>query len=138
MCFEKVTPDVVNKLYRQTKLQKVIEEFISSDELAVRIPIKPGEYASVRSAQSSYCSSIRRFNFPVSARTLNGNLYLIRSDPDWKQSKHSDQKSTSICSTCTHREVCKESGITLMGNTCNLYNRIPQDVPHKEEEGEQF
>lgn len=41
----------------------------------------PGEYANARSAQSSYHMAIKRLGYPIAARVLNGDMYLIKLNP---------------------------------------------------------
>lgn len=78
MKFESVSQETVNKLYKPTKLQTVLDEFMRSDDLAVRCMMEPGEYANSNSAQTSYRRAIKRLNYPIVARTINGDLYLIK------------------------------------------------------------
>ena len=78
MKFESVNPETVNKLYKPTKLQTILDEFMRSDALAVRCIMEPGEYANARSAQSSYHAAIKRLGYPIAARILNGDMYLIK------------------------------------------------------------
>lgn len=78
MKFESVNPETVNKLYKPTKLQTVLDEFMRSDALAVRCVMAPGEYANASSAQSSYHAAIKRLGYPIAARILNGDMYLIK------------------------------------------------------------
>lgn len=81
MKLEKVSQETVNQLFRATKLQQSLEEFLNSGETAMKCVLSPGEYANLTSAQSSYHSAIKRLKYPVAARVLNGNLYLIRVEP---------------------------------------------------------
>ena len=78
MKFERVSPETVNKLYKPTKLQTILDEFMRSDALAVRCIMEPGEYANASSAQSSYHAAIKRLGYPIAARILNGDMYLIK------------------------------------------------------------
>ena len=78
MKFESVNPETVNKLYKPTKLQIILDEFMRSDALAVRCIMEPGEYANASSAQSSYHAAIKRLGYPIAARILNGDMYLIK------------------------------------------------------------
>lgn len=78
MRFESVPSEIVNKLYKPTKLQKILDEFMRSDALAVRCVMAPGEYANASSAQSSYHVAIKRLGYPIAARVLNGDMYLIK------------------------------------------------------------
>lgn len=78
MRLEKVTSDTANKLFRATKLQITLNEFARMDDAVVKCVLEPGEYSSIRSAQSSYCTAIRRSGHRMAARILNGELYLIK------------------------------------------------------------
>ena len=78
MRLEKVSPEVVNKLYKKTKLQQVLEEFMESDDLAVHVTLLPGEYKKASSAQSSFYRAIQRLRYPVVARVLHKELYLLK------------------------------------------------------------
>lgn len=82
MKFEKVSPETVNKLYKPTKLQTILDEFMRSDALAVRCVMAPGEYANASSAQSSYHAAIKRLHYPIAARVFNGDMYLIKINPN--------------------------------------------------------
>ena len=78
MRFEKVSPETVNRLFRQTKLQETLDRFMACEEAAVRMVFAPGEYANVHSAQSSYHAAIKRLRYPIAAKVLAGDLYLIK------------------------------------------------------------
>lgn len=78
MKFESVSTETVNKLFKPTKLQTILDEFMRSDALAVRCIMEPGEYANASSAQSSYHAAIKRLGYPIAARILNGDMYLIK------------------------------------------------------------
>ena len=80
MKIEKVNPESVNRLFRQTKLQTVLNEFMHSEDKAIKLVLEPGEYAHTRSAQSSFYRAIQRLRYPIKARILNGELYLIKVD----------------------------------------------------------
>lgn len=81
MKFKRVTLETVNKIYKPAKLQTILDEFMCSDALAVRCVMAPGEYANARSAQSSYHMAIKRLGYPIAARVLNGDMYLIKLNP---------------------------------------------------------
>lgn len=87
MKFERVTLETVNKIYKPTKLQTILDEFMCSDALAVRCVMAPGEYANARSAQSSYHAAIKRLGYPIAARVLNGIMYLIKINPTKEDNK---------------------------------------------------
>lgn len=78
MRIEKVSPAVVNQLFRPTKIQAILEEFMSSEEIAVRCILDEGEYRNIKSAHSSYSTAIRRLKYPIRVRVLNGDIYLIK------------------------------------------------------------
>lgn len=87
MKFESVNTETVNKLYKPTKLQTVLDEFMRSDALAVRCVMAPGEYANASSAQSSYRVAIKRLRYPIAARVFNGDMYLIKINPTKEDNK---------------------------------------------------
>lgn len=82
MKLERINLEIVNKLYKSTKLQTVLDEFMASDAIAVRCVFEPGEYSSTASAQSSYRNAIRRLGYPIAARVLKGDMYLIKLKTD--------------------------------------------------------
>lgn len=81
MKFESANTETVNKLYKPTKLQTILDEFMRSDALAVRCVMAPGEYANANSAQGSYHTAIKRSGYPIAARVINGDMYLIKLNP---------------------------------------------------------
>lgn len=78
MRLEKVASDITNKLFRATKLQVMLNEFARMDDTVVKCVLEPGEYSSIKSAQSSYYTAIKRSGHRMTARILNGELYLIK------------------------------------------------------------
>lgn len=78
----RASEEIVNKLYTPYKLQKTLDEFLAMDCLIVKVELNDGEYASIRSAQSSYHGAVRRLGLPIKVRVLAGDLYLIKVDPD--------------------------------------------------------
>lgn len=78
MKFESVRQEVVNKLYRRTKLQIILDRFMSSEEPAVHCILRPGEYSSLNSAQSTYCKAIKRLGYPIMVRVIAGEMYLVK------------------------------------------------------------
>ena len=64
MRFEPVTKETTNKLYKPTKLQRVLDEFIASGNKAVRVVLEPGEYNSIKAARGSFYGAIRRLRYP--------------------------------------------------------------------------
>lgn len=87
MKFESVSTETVNKLFKPTKLQTVLDEFMRSDALAVRCIMEPGEYSNASSAKSSYHAAIKRLGYPIAARVLNGSMYLIKINPTKEDNK---------------------------------------------------
>lgn len=87
MRLETVNLDAVNKLFKPTKLQTILDEFMRSDAQAVRCVMSEGEYANASSAQSSYHNAIKRLGYPIAARILNGDMYLIKLEIHDKEDK---------------------------------------------------
>lgn len=81
MKLQSVTAEDLNYLYRKTKLQLILEEFQKSDQLAMKVELEPGEYASLHSAQGSLSIAIKKHHFGMAARILNNELYLIKITP---------------------------------------------------------
>lgn len=82
-----MTQENVNKLYKNTKLQTILDGFMRSDALAIRCNILPGEYSNMVSAQATYHKAVKRYKCPVAVRVLNGDLYLIKIRPS-KEDNH--------------------------------------------------
>ena len=82
MRFEPVTKETANKLYKPTKLQRVLDEFIASGNKAVRVVLEPGEYDSIKAARGSFYGAIRRLRYPIKTRIINGELYLVLVNAD--------------------------------------------------------
>ena len=61
-------------------LQARLIEFMNMGAPAVRIELAKSEYKNLTTAQSSFCTAIKRSGYPISCVTRNGNLYLIRLD----------------------------------------------------------
>lgn len=87
MKFESVSQETVNKFYKPTKFQTILDAFMRSDALAVRCVMSPGEYSNVASAQSSYHAAIKRLGYPIAARVFNGDIYLIKISPTKEDNK---------------------------------------------------
>lgn len=78
MRIEAVPKDTVNLMFRPTKIQSILDEFMYTDNLVVRCILSPGEYSSVYSAQRSFKAAIYRLGYPIMARSFKGDLYLIK------------------------------------------------------------
>lgn len=92
--------EVVNKLYRPTKIQRTLDEFSQMDAPAVKVAFEPGEYKNTASAQSTYYRAIRRFKYPMKVQVSKGELYLIKLITP----------AEKTCETCQNFElgvVCK-------------------------------
>lgn len=102
MKFETVSPETVNKLFKPTKLQTILDAFMQNDELAIRYVMEPREYANLRSAQSSFSCAIKRYRLPIVTRVIHGDLYLIKV-------KH---KAMPWCTSCLYQypysEICHD------------------------------
>lgn len=85
MKLERIPENAINKLFRPTKLQKILEEFMNMPDKAVHCILEDGEYANVKSAHSSYNIAIKCMKLPIKVRTLDGELYLIKLDPDYNK-----------------------------------------------------
>lgn len=72
----------VNKLFRHTRVQRTVIEFWGSNDLVWKITFNSDEYKNLRSAQSTYCGTIKRLGLNICARCFNGSLYLIKLEVD--------------------------------------------------------
>ena len=72
----------VNKLFRHTRVQRTVIEFWGSNDLVWKITFDNDEYKSLKNAQSTYCSTIKRLGLNIRARCFNGSLYLIKLEVD--------------------------------------------------------
>lgn len=72
----------VNKLFRHTRVQRTVIEFWDSNDLVWKITFDNDEYKSLKNAQSTYCSTIKRLGLNMRARCFNGSLYLINLEAD--------------------------------------------------------
>ncbi len=79
MCLRRVSAETRNKLFHLTKLQRVLDQFMRMDEDVVRVDLEQGEYRDLHSAQCSYHAAARRMRLPIKVRTLDGDLYLIKT-----------------------------------------------------------
>lgn len=67
-----------NKLFRQTKLHKLLDNFNESCYNAIKLELEDGEYSSVQSAATVARASIKRFGYRMAIRNIGGTLYLIK------------------------------------------------------------
>ena len=81
MKLEPVSMEVVNKSYRPTKIQRILDEFSQMDAQAVKVAFEPGEYKNAASAQSTYFRAIQRLKYPMKVKVSRGELYLIKLIP---------------------------------------------------------
>lgn len=72
----------VNKLFRHTRVQRTVIEFWDSNDLVWKITFDNDEYKSLKNAQSTYCSTIKRLGLNICSRCFNGSLYLIKLEVD--------------------------------------------------------
>lgn len=80
MKFEIVSnPDIIHKAYRRTAVQANLDRFMDMDCSAVRCVLSPNEYKSAGSARMTYSKAAKRLGYPVVARVINGELYLIKT-----------------------------------------------------------
>lgn len=78
MKLEPVSMETVNKMYRATKIQKVLDEFSRMDAQAVKVVLEPGEYKNPSAAQSVYSRAIQRLKYPMKTKLFGDQLYLIK------------------------------------------------------------
>lgn len=71
--------DIATRLYKPSKIQEVLDQFMESDDLAVRCIIAPGEYKNLKSAWTTYHTAINRLRYPIVVRTIKGTMYLIKT-----------------------------------------------------------
>lgn len=79
MKLEPVSMEVVNKLYRPTKIQRTLDEFSQMDAQAVKVVLGPGEYKNTASAQSTYSKAIRRFKYPMKVQVSKGGTLSYKA-----------------------------------------------------------
>ena len=67
--------------YKETKIQRVINEFKQSQIPVAEVTIEHGEYSSLNSAYSALNSAIKRLKLSnnLSARVKQKRLYLINN-----------------------------------------------------------
>lgn len=97
MKFEKVDfSSISNKLYKPSKIQKRLDEFMESDSIAVRCVFSSEEYKNLKSACGSYNNAIKRYRYPICVRTIHGVMYLIKTTPC----------PDELCFSCNHKSDC--------------------------------
>lgn len=79
MRIEPVSPEVANRLFRDTKVQNILNEFARMEDSVVRCVLDDGAYSSISSAQQTYRRAITRLGYPMTARVMGGKLYLIKT-----------------------------------------------------------
>ena len=80
MKLEKVTDStLVNKMFRPTRLQSILHEFMEQDDLIMKLTFAPGKYKSPHTAQNSLRVCANNLRLPITVRVLNGEVYLIKT-----------------------------------------------------------
>lgn len=80
MKFERLADaNLVNKLYKPTRLQKELEYFMSLEEPIMYVTGHTG-YSSFSSMRSSYMRAIGRLGMPIQLRNIGDRTYFIRTD----------------------------------------------------------
>lgn len=75
------TMDVMPRLTRKpSERQMELLEFMNMNVRCVKVTLAPGEFKSINSAQSTLSGCIKKLGIPVVVRSVNGELYLIRTD----------------------------------------------------------
>lgn len=67
--------------YAYCKLQRVLYGFIEMDVMCVRV-VGLNNYKNIRSAYSSYYSSIKKLKIPVRVSVRKGEMFLFRTDKE--------------------------------------------------------
>lgn len=70
-------PTPVNKHTCYTDLYHILKYFLFLDVYAVKVENLP--HNSIYSARDSLYGTVKRFNLPIRARVINGELYLINT-----------------------------------------------------------
>ena len=66
------------KGYKETKIQRFLNDFAKSEIPVAEVFLEPGEYKNATSAYSAVKGAIKRFKLQnISARVINKKLYLI-------------------------------------------------------------
>ena len=66
------------KGYKETKIQRFLNEFIASDIAVAEVILEPQEYSNISSAYSAVNNAIKRFkNANLSVHVKDKKLYLI-------------------------------------------------------------
>lgn len=66
------------KGYKETKIQKLLNDFVASNIAVAEVFFEVGEYKNTTSAYSAVNGAIKRFKMQnISARVVNKKLYLI-------------------------------------------------------------
>ena len=75
------TMDVIPRFTRKpSERQMELLEFMNMGVQCVKVALLPGEYSTINSAHSTLSSCVKKLGIPVVVRTINGELYLIRTD----------------------------------------------------------
>ena len=91
-------------------VQQVVEDFYQSDKDMVIVSILPETYASINSARCAYRNAIKKLNYNIAVRVINGDMYLIRiQNPNWTAKNYG-----GVCNDCVHRYPSKKCA------TCNM------------------
>ena len=66
------------KGYRETKIQRLLNDFAASNIAVAELFLEQGEYKNISSAYSAVNNAIKRFKMKnISARVANKKLYII-------------------------------------------------------------
>lgn len=61
-------------------MEERLEKFMSMNVKYVKITYSVNEYSCPTSCRMSFANAAKRYNFPVDAKMINGEVYLIRRD----------------------------------------------------------
>lgn len=75
---EKEALSFQNKRRKKKNLQKILEEFWTSDSEVIRVKFEDFEYKHAKSAQASFINSIKAGNYRMYAVIRKEVLYIIK------------------------------------------------------------
>ena len=61
-------------------LKNYFDEFMATEAKVARIDLDEGDYKSTKSAYQGFEKAAKRLGLPVKVRTIDGKIYLIRTD----------------------------------------------------------
>ncbi len=62
----------------RNKVAQKLEEFFKSPEVVCEVILAPGEYSSVNSAQSVFVNAIKKNNYGMYTKIVQGRLFIVK------------------------------------------------------------